>query len=184
MQSATLEAAGSSTRDSGWGPSGPGYSLWERRVDQSGQARPEEAQEPCSGTGEGALRRAGRQEGLVVRCGHVRLRGHEHARRVYVVSLCELHEAVDREAASVEGVHHASLKEQHHRHRGDAEAPAWPQGGGIGNSVSVAGSSTREAVTGHPVDRALPVGAGRRALPGVSGGGAGAELGHCQEGRL
>ena len=47
--SATLEAAGSSTRGSGWGHSGLA-SFWERRAAQSRQARPEEAREPSWGT--------------------------------------------------------------------------------------------------------------------------------------
>eukprot|EP00964_Phaeocystis_antarctica_P001686 scaffold881_cov65-Phaeocystis_antarctica.AAC.3 len=49
VQSATLEAASSSSRGSGWAPSGPASPLWECRAARSRQARPEEAQEPSSG---------------------------------------------------------------------------------------------------------------------------------------
>ena len=47
-----MEAAGSSTRGSGWVPSGLA-SYWECRTAQSHQARPEEAQEPSWGTAKG-----------------------------------------------------------------------------------------------------------------------------------
>eukprot|EP00964_Phaeocystis_antarctica_P062238 scaffold37273_cov56-Phaeocystis_antarctica.AAC.5 len=53
-KSATLEAASSSTRCSGWVPSG-WASSWECRAAQSRQARPEEAQEPSSGTAKTAV---------------------------------------------------------------------------------------------------------------------------------
>ena len=53
-KSATLEAASSSTRGSGWAPTGPASS-WECRAAQSRQARPEEAQEPSSGTAQTAV---------------------------------------------------------------------------------------------------------------------------------
>eukprot|EP00964_Phaeocystis_antarctica_P058822 scaffold34897_cov59-Phaeocystis_antarctica.AAC.5 len=43
VKSAALEAARSSTRGSGWAPSGPASS-WECRAAHSRQARPEEAQ--------------------------------------------------------------------------------------------------------------------------------------------
>ena len=46
--------AGSSTRGSGWAPSGPASS-WECRAAQSCQARSEEAQEPSWGAAKGAL---------------------------------------------------------------------------------------------------------------------------------
>ena len=52
MKSAALEAAGSSSRGSGWAPSGPA-SAWECRAAQSRQARPEEAQEPSWGAARG-----------------------------------------------------------------------------------------------------------------------------------
>ena len=45
VTSAALEAASSSTRGGGWGPSGPA-SFWESRAAKSRLARPEEAQEP------------------------------------------------------------------------------------------------------------------------------------------
>eukprot|EP00964_Phaeocystis_antarctica_P065489 scaffold39525_cov55-Phaeocystis_antarctica.AAC.3 len=51
---AVLEAAGSSTRGSGWAPGGLGLLLGEHAA-QSRQARPEEAQEPSWGTAKGAL---------------------------------------------------------------------------------------------------------------------------------
>eukprot|EP00964_Phaeocystis_antarctica_P109833 scaffold74249_cov69-Phaeocystis_antarctica.AAC.1 len=54
VKSATLKAASSSTRGSGWAPSGSA-SFWECRAAQSRQARPEEAQEPSSGTAKTAL---------------------------------------------------------------------------------------------------------------------------------
>ena len=44
-----LEAARSSTRGSGWAPSGPASS-WECRAARTRQARPEKAQEPSWGT--------------------------------------------------------------------------------------------------------------------------------------
>ena len=47
------EAAGSSTRGSGWPPSGPASAPWERRTAQGCQGRPEEALIPSSGTAEG-----------------------------------------------------------------------------------------------------------------------------------
>ena len=49
---AALEAASSSTRGSGWAPSGPASS-WECRAGR--EARPEEAQQPSWGTATGAL---------------------------------------------------------------------------------------------------------------------------------
>ena len=149
----------------------PGLLPWECRAAQSRQARLEEAQESSSGTAEGSYDPAGLQEGLVVRRGYVRLGGDEHARGVHVVALGELHEAVDREAASVERVHHAALEEQHHRHRGDAEAPGCQKAAESATLRAVARAP--EAVTGHPVDRDLPVGVG---APGAarSEGGTGA----------
>ena len=54
VESATLEAARSSTRGGGWGPSG-WASLWEYRAAQSRQARPEEAQGASWGTAKGSL---------------------------------------------------------------------------------------------------------------------------------
>ena len=50
MESVALKAARSSTRGSGWAPSGPA-SPWECCAAQSHQARPVEAQEPSSGAG-------------------------------------------------------------------------------------------------------------------------------------
>ena len=53
---AALEAAGSSTRGSGWAPSGTGLSPWEDRAAQGRQARPAEAPEPSWGAAKkGAL---------------------------------------------------------------------------------------------------------------------------------
>eukprot|EP00964_Phaeocystis_antarctica_P136022 scaffold100416_cov33-Phaeocystis_antarctica.AAC.1 len=54
VRSATLEAARSSTRGSGWVPSGLASSR-ECRAAQSRQAGPEEAQEPSWGTAKAAL---------------------------------------------------------------------------------------------------------------------------------
>ena len=54
MEWAALEAAGSSTRGSGWALSGP-TSPWECRAAQSRQARPEEAQEPSWGNASGVV---------------------------------------------------------------------------------------------------------------------------------
>eukprot|EP00964_Phaeocystis_antarctica_P071048 scaffold43301_cov57-Phaeocystis_antarctica.AAC.2 len=49
---AALEAASSSTRGTGWAPSG-WASLWECRAARRCQARPEEAQEPSWGAAKG-----------------------------------------------------------------------------------------------------------------------------------
>eukprot|EP00964_Phaeocystis_antarctica_P024047 scaffold13457_cov56-Phaeocystis_antarctica.AAC.4 len=54
VKSAALEAASSSTRGSGWAPSGSASS-WECRAVGSRQARPEEAQAPSWGAAKGAL---------------------------------------------------------------------------------------------------------------------------------
>eukprot|EP00964_Phaeocystis_antarctica_P158324 scaffold128929_cov57-Phaeocystis_antarctica.AAC.1 len=51
---AVTSAASSSSRGSGWAPSGL-VSPWECRADESHQARPEEAKEPSWGTAQGTL---------------------------------------------------------------------------------------------------------------------------------
>ena len=160
---------------------------WACRAALGRQARSEEAHEPSSATAEGPYEPAARQEGLVVRRGDVRLGRHEHARRVHVVALCELHEALDREAAPVERVHHAALEEQHHRHRGDAEAPACQRVAGSATALSAASSRVPEAATGHSADRELPVGvrgaSSRQARPtGDAGAGAATTRGKGGEG--
>ena len=56
VKSATLEAASSSTRGSGWAPSGPA-SFWEYRTAQSRQLRPELGR-PCTDVGAGTCMEA------------------------------------------------------------------------------------------------------------------------------
>ena len=184
-----LGGVGSSSRGSGWAVTwaASGRAASRGHAEQPRAGRRALRRRTSSATVEGPYEPAARQEGLVVRRGDVRLGRHEHARRVHVVALCELHEALDREAAPVERVHHAALEEQHHRHRGDAEAPACQRVAGSATALSTASSRVPDAATGHSADRELPVGvrgaSSRQARPtGDAGAGAATTRGKGGEG--